>query len=317
MDITCGDCGARFHLDRALMKGSKAARLRCRKCGGIIVVRLREESPVPNPPPVPAAKEVAPKEDAFEADISGVVTSEPVPPAPDEEAEAIPPAHGMIESALEALPLPGEEAAPESIPVPPEENTAEETAATEPERKASFRRGPSLLNVLLLSVLALLLLAGGAYYFGGTKSMREGLGRLVTGWGSGRTGSAPEKPVYDIRDVKWYVYEGSTAGNLFVIKGSVANIGKAPGAGIRIQATLLGKDNEALAEKTAFAGNLLDEASLRKMDVAGIEAVLANRFGEGNVNREILTGKALPFMVVFTDPPGKIDSFMVKAIDVK
>ena len=166
-------------------------------------------------------------------------------------------------------------------------------------------------------MLALLLLAGGTYYFGGTKSMREGLGRLVAGWGPGRPGSAPEKPVYDIRDVKWYVYEGSTAGNLFVIKGSVANIGKAPGAGIRIQATLLGKDNEALAEKAAFAGNQLDEASLRKLDVAGIEAVLSNRFGEGNVNRDIFPGKALPFMVVFIDPPGKVESFMVKAIDVK
>ena len=66
-----------------------------------------------------------------------------------------------------------------------------------------------------------------------------------------------------------------------------------------------GKDNEALAEKAAFAGNLLDEASLRQMDRAGIEGVMSNRFGEGNVNREIPTDKALPFMVVFFDPPGR------------
>jgi len=43
MDITCGDCGARFRLDPALLKDSSAAHLRCRKCGGRIVVRKTRE----------------------------------------------------------------------------------------------------------------------------------------------------------------------------------------------------------------------------------------------------------------------------------
>jgi len=47
MDITCGDCGARFRMDRALLKDENAARIRCRKCGGRIVVRLPEESTGP------------------------------------------------------------------------------------------------------------------------------------------------------------------------------------------------------------------------------------------------------------------------------
>ena len=144
-----------------------------------------------------------------------------------------------------------------------------------------------MLKVLVISVLWILLLAGGALYFGTTKSGQDMLGKLFAGWGSGRAGSAPARPVYDIRDVKWYVDKDSTTGNLFVIKGSVANVGNAPSAGIRMQATLLGKDNEALAEKAAFAGNLLDEASLRLADRARIEGVLSNRFGEGNVNMKI------------------------------
>ena len=57
MDLTCGDCGARFRLDSALLKDSNAARILCRKCGGLIVVRLPEESPIP-----PPLKEVSPKE---------------------------------------------------------------------------------------------------------------------------------------------------------------------------------------------------------------------------------------------------------------
>jgi DNA-directed RNA polymerase subunit RPC12/RpoP len=121
MVITCGDCGARFRLDRALLKDSSAARLRCRKCGGLIVLRLHEESPVPVLPPqetippstvepsAPAQEPVSPwpveasapsqepvspwpvepsapaqEPTAFVADISGVVRSEPVPPPPEE-----------------------------------------------------------------------------------------------------------------------------------------------------------------------------------------------------------------------------------------
>ena len=116
MIITCGDCGARFHLDPALLKDSSAARIRCRKCGGLIVVRLHEESPVPVLPPqetIPPStgEPAAPHEEPLHRgprkppcagmgppcswklprrsrrpsrpDISGVVTSEPIPPPPE------------------------------------------------------------------------------------------------------------------------------------------------------------------------------------------------------------------------------------------
>jgi len=354
MVVVCEECGARFHLDRALLKDSNAARIRCRKCGGLIVVRLHEESPAPVLPPQeptppstvePAApaqepglpgpvEPTAPAQEptAFEADISGVVTSEPIPPPPEEEAvppenernkpELEPVLPGTIYSRVEdlfAFP-PGEDAGPDTLPpeeVPEEGNPAEETSVTEPERKAPSRRPHSMLLVLVISVLWLLLLAGGALYFGTTKQGQETLGNLFAGWGSGRTGGAPAKPVYDIRDVKWSIEKETASGTLFVVKGSVANVGNVPSAGIRIQATLLGKDNVALAEQAAFAGNLIDEASLRRTDRAAIEEVMSTRFGKGNVNREIPKDKALPFMVVFFDPEGTVESFMVRAIDVE
>ena len=329
MIVTCGDCGARFHLDPALLKDSSAARLRCRKCGGLIVVRLHEESPVPVLPPketippstveasAPAQEPVSPwpvepsapaqEPTASVPDISGVVPSEPVPPPQPELAQP-----GTVYSRVEDM---------FADPLPPEENPAggnpaEETAETEPGRKAPSRRAPFTLKVLVISVMWILLLAGGTYYFGTTKSGHDMLGTLFAGWGSGRTGSVAETR-YDIRDVTWRVDNSAAGGSLFVLRGAVANVGNVPSAGIRIQATLLGKDNQALAEKTAFAGNLLDNASLGRMDRPAIEGAMSNRFGAGNENREIPPGKALPFMVLFFDPPLEIDAVMVKAIDAR
>jgi hypothetical protein len=45
--------------------------------------------------------------------------------------------------------------------------------------------------------------------------------------------------------------------------------------------------------------------------------MMSNRFGAGNVNKEIPPGKAVPFMVIFFDPPGEIAAVMVKAVDAR
>ena len=124
-------------------------------------------------------------------------------------------------------------------------------------------------------------------------------------------------PTYDIRDVKWSFEKQTASGTLFVIKGKVANSGKGPSDGIGIRVTLQGKNNETLAEKTAFAGNILDAASLRQLDRTGIDAAMSNRFGVGKVNKEITPGKSLPFLVVFFDPPEGIEAIKVTAIDAR
>jgi len=355
IDITCGDCGAHFRLDVALLKGEKGARIRCRKCGGRIVVRLPEASPVLPPQetsPPPAVEGTAPAQEWVSPwPVEGsapaqeplspwpVEPSAPVPlPQPEaagpgtdtgrQEAHnpgsAVPVPSGMpgtVYPRLEDLfASPDMEAGPDRIPPPPEENPAEEnlaeeTAVTEPERKAPSRRASSRSTPLIIFVLCLLLLAAGAFYYGTTTPGRERLGTVFPGWAT-PPGSVAKTP-YDIRNVKWSIEKETASGTLFVVKGEVANVGNVPSAGIRIQATLLGKDNQALVENAAFAGNVLDNASLGRMDRPAIEAAMSNRFGQGNVNREIPPGKALPFMVFFFDPPVGIDAVMVKADDAR
>jgi predicted Zn finger-like uncharacterized protein len=67
MLIVCDGCGARFRMNHAHLQGAKGARIRCRKCGGHIEVRLPEVSPVPPAPEVPCENPLshAPSSDAL------------------------------------------------------------------------------------------------------------------------------------------------------------------------------------------------------------------------------------------------------------
>ena len=363
MDITCGDCGTRFRLDVALLQGAKGGRIRCRRCGGPIVVSVPEESPAPPVAgvsgvfrPEPTSSPVLPPQESIPPSTVEpaapaqewvspwpVEASAPVPlPQPEAagpgtdsgrqeahdpgSAEPVSPEMpGTVYSRLEDLfASPDMEAGLGRILPPPEEYPAEENPAEryppeemaepEPRRKAPSRRASSRSTLLVGSVLCvLLLLAAGVFYFGTTKSGREQLGTVFPGWAT-PPGSVAKTP-YDIRNVKWAIEKETASGTLFVVKGEVANFGSVPSAGIRIQATLLGKDNQALVEKAAFAGNLLDEASLRKMDRPAIDGAMSNRFGAGDVNKEIPTGKVLPFVIIFFDPPEMISALKVNAVD--
>ncbi|MBP2676026.1 MAG: putative ATPase [Deltaproteobacteria bacterium] len=107
-----------------------------------------------------------------------------------------------------------------------------------------------------------------------------------------------------------------TGESLYVIKGTVTNVGEAASDGIRIRATLLGKDNQVIVQNEAYAGNLIDESLMAHMNRVRIEGFLGMRYGEGNSNRTIPVGMSLPFMVVFFDPPEGVESFTVKAVNV-
>jgi predicted Zn finger-like uncharacterized protein len=335
MDITCGDCGARFRLDRALLKEAKGVRVRCRRCGGKIVVH-RPEAPsvlsaddvVPIDTGVPSAElkgGTSPAPDdgtAVGADLPGVILPDPALSPTGELTVPLSPVPVLdwrkaVAGEDTALPQPMPKADADLPPAPEEADPVEEIATPVPERKGLSGDRPFMHKYKLLTGMSILLLAGGTLYFVATNPGREQLGKFFPGWGSMAPGSIAENTIYDIRDVKWSFEKQTASGSLFVIKGKVANFGKVPSGGIGIRVTLLGKDNQALVGKTAFAGNFLDEASLRKMDRSGIAGAMSNRFGEGNVNKEIPPGNVLPFMVVFFDPPRGIEAVMVKAVNVQ
>ena len=121
---------------------------------------------------------------------------------------------------------------------------------------------------------------------------------------------------FDVQSLKGFLNKQDSGESLYIIKGTVTNVGKTASRGIRIQATLFGKDNQAIMQNESFAGNQIDESLMSHMNRVRIEGFLSMRYGEGNANRDIPVGTSLPFMVVFFDPPEGIQSFTVKATDV-
>jgi hypothetical protein len=129
--------------------------------------------------------------------------------------------------------------------------------------------------------------------------------------------SASEIAVFDVGNLKGFLNKQASGERFYVVKGTVTNVGKVLRSGIRIEATLLDKDNRVIVKNGTFPGNVIDESLISHMNRVRIEGFLGMRYGEGNVNRDIPAGKTLPFMVVFFDPPEGVESFRVKAFDAE
>ena len=305
MVVECESCRARFRLNESLLKESKAVRFRCRKCGGSIMVR-NPHAPLITPiSPVSAKIAATP----VAADISAVVRSEIEQPTPHETPIPPPPTFDLAN----AVP------APLVLPVPTVSRMGDlflfSPGKDVVPLEASTRRKPSPGRNILVAGLSILLLAGGVLYLGTTVAGQELLGRWFPSWGSEPQASTAARPAYVVREMKSTVLEQAVAGNLFVVSGRVVNVGKGTSRGIQMRATLLGEDNQVLMENSSIAGNLIDEPTLVHMNRNPIEADLKMEYRKGGEHSDILPGKSLPFMVVCFDPPGKIGSFTVHAVD--
>jgi hypothetical protein len=127
--------------------------------------------------------------------------------------------------------------------------------------------------------------------------------------------AAKPGPQFDVRNLIGYYETKTAAGNLFVIKGQVANMGRIRKSGIRVRATLLDGRDQTVAEKTIYAGNVLPGETLRTASREKIEEALSNRFGDKLVNMDIAPGKSVPFMVVFFNAPEGIGAYRLEAKD--
>jgi hypothetical protein len=128
-------------------------------------------------------------------------------------------------------------------------------------------------------------------------------------------GAARTGPQYDVRNLIGYYEPNAAAGNLFVIKGQVANTGRTRKNGVRIHATLLDSKDMPILETDCYAGNMITGEALRTASRQKIEESLSNRFGDRLINMDIAPGKSVPFMVVFFNVPESISAYRLEAKD--
>lgn len=122
--------------------------------------------------------------------------------------------------------------------------------------------------------------------------------------------AAQAKPIPN-KSVNGRFVTNTTAGTLFVITGSVDTPSDASYSHIEIKGTLFIKDKVAAKTKTAFCGNIISEDTLKTGNITDINKQLAVRQGRHNANVNVKPGTSVPFMIVFSDLPEKLQNFTV------
>lgn len=130
---------------------------------------------------------------------------------------------------------------------------------------------------------------------------------------------APEtsnaKPVPNQKSVNGRFVTNSSAGALFVITGRVENPSKTTYSHIEIRGALITKGKQEAKTKSAFCGNIIPEEILKTGNISDINKLLLVKAGAHNANINIKPGASVPFMVVFSDLPDKLQNFTVKVLN--
>jgi predicted Zn finger-like uncharacterized protein len=183
------------------------------------------------------------------------------------------------------------------------------------ERAPAARRRPparSRRPLITLLVLLLIALAGGGVYLTFFDSGRDSLHAIFSALGYFRSGEKEPVQPFKVKNLAGFYDTGGKAGERFVVHGVITSQEPRKISGIRVRAELFDKNKQMIAEKTAYAGNIIP--ALNSVDRETIETAMANRFGDKLSNVDIPPGHSVPFMVVFFDPPQGIEEYRVEAL---
>jgi len=285
MVVECPECGTRFSLEENRISGA-TAQVRCSRCRAVF--RINRAGQVVAPPRKPAAP---PPEESLPA------------PGLGEEISAPPTAAGVEPSPVAEEVGVSEEAASEAL--------AETTAATPAPPKK--RRLWLWLVVLLLVAIILGELGWWAWHLQppepaapDTQAGPSAPAPLVV------TPSPPPVPAADLQDlpVDWARarYEGlvnARGEQLLVIRGEVANEGKAVRGPIRVKAILTDAQHQPMKEEVVYTGTTLTDEELRTLDPKEIRDWL-NQPGGRSQELELKPGEKQAFTVVFSKVPANL-----------
>lgn len=172
----------------------------------------------------------------------------------------------------------------------------------------SRRRQSSTLSILIgvITVLVLGVLGYMAYTFISNDSKGVAL--------FGKSGAPAEDGKITVQNVKAYFIPKAAAGELLVITGDALNSYPKPRAALQVKGIVFGATNQAVATKTAYAGNQLTKEQLTEMPAENIEKAMNNQFGDSLTNLEVQPGKTIPFTIIIINPPKDGKEFGVEPV---
>ena len=105
------------------------------------------------------------------------------------------------------------------------------------------------------------------------------------------------------------------AGKLFVMRGKARNGYDHARGMIKVNGKLFSKGKKLEKSETIFCGNNLTEEELNTLDVETIKKRLQVRAGKKKSNMKIVSGRVIPFMIVFSDLPENLDDYTIEVVE--
>jgi|GEM_PF-1798053 len=111
-----------------------------------------------------------------------------------------------------------------------------------------------------------------------------------------------------------YFRENIEAGNILIITGMVRNSYPDHRNFIRLRGHLLSEDGRTLADRYAYAGNVISEDELRSLSMTEIQSRLNIKGGQDGRNMNIESGQEIPFMLVFDKLPTGMSEYRIDPV---
>jgi hypothetical protein len=114
------------------------------------------------------------------------------------------------------------------------------------------------------------------------------------------------------RTISYKFVDNNSEGRILVISGQVRNEYDHPRSNIKVTGKIYQKGKNLANTATVYAGNMLSDADLQRMNMSAINKRLQNRFGDNRSNIKVKTGKTIPFFIIFNKLPANLDEYTVE-----
>jgi len=168
-----------------------------------------------------------------------------------------------------------------------------------------------------VKILLILVLLGGGIYVGIKNPYLAEIGSKIP-----FVGDFFKPPVEDPGNLKISTLgisgnfvTSTTAGKLFVITGKARNEYDHARGMIKVVGKLYSKGKKLEKSESVFCGNNFTEEELNTLDVETIKKQLKVRAGKKKSNMKIISGRVIPFMVVFSDLPENLDEYTIEVVN--